>query len=150
MSLLPKIRSSSAVLIVAIQAMVICGCAPALKSPETTSSMNITNPALRDYQFLANMYRDDYFPDFLVDKCGEILIEFCLEIERQKPTTDQELFTLSHAATNRINELTDDFMENDSELETGAREALGADFAFIVSTYGFNVDIEEVIATRDW
>lgn len=150
MNLLPKIRSSFPALIVAIQAMVIVGCAPNSESTETTSPMNITNPALKDYQFLAAMYRDDYFPGFLVDKCKEILIEFCLEIERQKPTTDEGLFALSHAATNRINELADDFMMNDSELETVAAEFLAADFAFIVNAYGFNVDIEEVIATRDW
>ncbi|WP_307648499.1 DUF5713 family protein [Variovorax boronicumulans] len=32
-----------------------------------------------------------------------------------------------------------------------AREAIGADFDTIVRTYGFvDVDIEDVIATRDW
>ena len=35
-------------------------------------------------------------------------------------------------------------------VETGAREAIGGDFDFIAKTYGYNADIEELIATRNW
>lgn len=38
----------------------------------------------------------------------------------------------------------------DSEREANAREILAADFDFIVKAYGFDLDIEEVIAPRDW
>jgi hypothetical protein len=43
------------------------------------------------------------------------------------------------------------FYENDSEIETVARDCIGMDFEFIANAYGFeNVDVEELIATRDW
>jgi hypothetical protein len=37
----------------------------------------------------------------------------------------------------------------DSELERNAREILAADFDLIVWAYGFDPDVEEVIASRD-
>ena len=112
--------------------------------------MPITNNDLKDYPFLQEMYGDDYFPSFLVDKCKAILVRLCESIEAQKPTDNESLLRLTHAATNEFNALSDEFLENDSEIETGAREAIAADFDFIVKAYGFEIDIEEVIAPRDW
>jgi hypothetical protein len=57
---------------------------------------------------------------------------------------------LSHTATGKINNLQDDFYQNGSELETGAREAIAMDFEFISKSYGFKADIEELISNRDW
>lgn len=99
---------------------------------------------------LACMYSDSYFPKVLVDKCKNILLELCDNIETQNPQNHKELYTLTQAATIKINNLQDEFYEYDSEIETGARECLGADFDFIAKAYGFNADIEELIATRDW
>jgi len=113
--------------------------------------MAIANEKIKNHQLLADMYSDGYFPDFLVDKIKVILLDLCEQIEREKPTDDEPLLKLTHAATKRINALAEEFEENDSELETGAREAMGADFEFIVRAYGFaNIDIEDVIAPRDW
>jgi hypothetical protein len=110
-----------------------------------------TNAQITSRPFLAEMYADDYFPDFLVDKIKAILLDLCEQIERERPQDDQALLKLTHAATERINALAEEFEENDSELETGAREAMAAEFDFIVRAYGFaDVDIEEVIAPRDW
>jgi len=112
--------------------------------------MKLTNEKIKEYQFLTDMYKDGYFPNFLVDKCKDVLLELCYQIESKKPATDAELLVLSHSATERINDLEEEFHENESELETGAREALGENFDYIVKAYGFNIDIESVIATRDW
>lgn len=112
--------------------------------------MALTNPQLKDHKFLSDMYEDDYFPDFLVDKCKAVLVKLCQSIESTQPKTKEALLALTHAATEEINELEEEFLDNDSELETGAREALGADFDVIVKAYGFEIDIEEVIAPRNW
>jgi hypothetical protein len=113
--------------------------------------MKITNQKINNYQFLTGMYEDDYFPNFLVEKIKNILLDLCASIEEEKPQSDEELFRLTHASTERINELEDEFEENDSELETGAREVMAENFEFIVHSYGFDdVDIEDVIATREW
>jgi hypothetical protein len=113
--------------------------------------MAINNAALKDYDFVRGMYNDGYFPDFLVDKIKAILKALCEAIEKENPQTPDALLTLTHAAVEKINELGEEFEENDSELETEAREVMGANFAFIVESYGFgDIDIEDVIAPRDW
>lgn len=113
--------------------------------------MPISNEAIKSHEFLTDMYSDDYYPDFLVDKIKAILMELCEQIEASKPGNEEQLLVLTHAATEKTNELEDEFDENESELETVAREAMGADFEFIVKAYGFeDVDIEDVIAPREW
>ncbi len=113
--------------------------------------MTLTNEKIRTREMLADLYADGYFPDFLVDKIKVILIDLCEQIEREPLKDDASLLKLTHAATERINLLAEEFAENDSELETGARETMGAEFEFIVRAYGFaDIDIEKVIAPRDW
>lgn len=112
--------------------------------------MAIQNEKLHDYPFLQEMYEDEYFPDFLVDKGKAILIRLCERIEAEKPVDDESVYALTHAATEEFNKLQEEFWKNDSEIETAARDCIGTDFYFIVQAYGFDLDGEEVIAPRDW
>jgi len=112
--------------------------------------MNITNMKAINYSFLRDMYEDGFFPDFLVDKGKKILIDFCLEIEHTKPKDLKSLYLLSHKATNKFNELNLEFEENDSEIETVARDCICVDFESLAKIYGFDADIEELTATREW
>jgi len=112
--------------------------------------MTLKNEKMASYEFLKEMYLDGYFPNFLVDKGKKILIDLCAKIESKKPVSNDELFTLTHSATDLFNDLQEEFEENESEFETAARESIGENFDNIVKAYGFDVDIEDVIATRDW
>ena len=111
--------------------------------------MAITNPAVRDRAFLQEMFDDGYFPDPVVEKGKQILLRLCERIEAERPVGDAVL-PLTHAATDEFNALDEEFHEHGSELETAARECIAGDFAFILSTYGYDVDLEDAIATRDW
>lgn len=112
---------------------------------------DLTNEQAKNHPFLREMYEDGYYPNNLVDKGKEILITLCFQIEQKQPKNLEELYTLTHAATDQFNDLQEEFDENDSEIETVARECIGADFEFIANAYGFkDADIEELIATRDW
>jgi hypothetical protein len=111
---------------------------------------DIKNEKLKNYSFLEGMYQDSYFPDFLVDKGKAILIELCIQIEEKKPKNLPELYELTHAATQKFNDLEEEFFENDSEIETAAAVLIANDFEFIANAYGFDADIEELIATRYW
>ena len=117
---------------------------------KTVKQTELTNINIKNYNFLDCMYQDSYFPTFLVDKCKNILLNLCSEIESKKPNSLKELYGLTHSSTNQINALQNEFFENNSEIETGARECFGANFEFISKTYGFDADTEELIATRDW
>jgi Family of unknown function (DUF5713) len=108
----------------------------------------ITNQSLQEYKFLADMYQDQYFPAFLVDKGKAILVRLCEKIEKERPLNTSALYTLTHAATEEFNRLAEEFDDNGSEIETAAREAIAGDF--IAKAYGFDADVEELIAPRDW
>jgi hypothetical protein len=52
-------------------------------------------------------------------------------------------------ATLAINGLEAEFEEHDSELETGARESIGATVIKILQTYNIDLDVEDAIRERD-
>lgn len=114
------------------------------------NQMELKNEKMSNYSFLKEMYEDQYFPNELVDKGKSILLNFCLKIEQENPKNLEELYILSHKATDEFNELQEEFYEKDSEIETAARECIAMDFEFISNSYGFDADTEELIATRDW
>jgi len=110
----------------------------------------LSNELVKSYSFLKEMYENDYFPNFLVDNGKNILIDLCFQIEKKQPKNLEELYKLTHIATDKFNDLQEEFQENDSELETGAGECIAMDFDFIAKAYKFEADIEELIATRYW
>ncbi len=112
---------------------------------------DLSNPLVKEYSFLKDLYEDEYFPDQLVDKGKAILIDLCFQIEETRPKNLDDLYQLTHSATDKFNDLQEEFEENDSEIETVARDCIGTDFEFIATAYGFeDADVEELIATRDW
>lgn len=110
----------------------------------------LQNEAVRKYSFLEEMAQDSYFPNHLVDKGKAILVKLCADIEQQQPQSLEALYVLTHAATEEFNDLQEKFYEADSEIETAARDCIAVDFDFVAKAYGFETDIEELVATRDW
>ncbi len=110
----------------------------------------LENATVKKHIFLKEMYEDAYFPNKLVDRGKAILVGLRFEIEQQQPQSLDSLYELTHAATDKFNDLEEAFEEADSEIETGARECIAQDFEFVAKAYGFEADIEELIATREW
>jgi hypothetical protein len=111
---------------------------------------NLKNSATKTYPFLKDMYSDSYFPKKLVDKGKAILVDLCFKIEEKQPKNLDELYELTHAATNQFNDLEQEFEDNNSEIETAARECIATDFDFVATSYGFHADFEKLIGTRNW
>lgn len=111
---------------------------------------DLSNEAMRNYAFVQCMYEDEFFPPKLVDKCKDILVELCFRMEKEHPKSLDALYVLTHEATNRLNGLQDEFFAQESEIETAAAECLAMDFLAIASAYGFEADVEMLIATREW
>lgn len=102
-------------------------------------------------KLLEGMYGDDYFPKFLVDKLRDVILDACREIEAEKPKTHEALYAITCRATEKINDLQEEFEENESEIETAARDDIATTFGYVAETYGFpDADLEELVATRDW
>ncbi|PKG39090.1 DUF5713 family protein [Psychromonas sp. Urea-02u-13] len=112
--------------------------------------MQLINEEAKTYQFLNDMYEDGYFPNYLVDKGKSILIHLCYKIEDVQPSSLEDLYELTNQSTNEFNELQVEFEENESEIETLARDCIAVDFEKIAKIYGFDADIEALTATRDW
>ena len=95
------------------------------------------------------MLGDSYFPKHLVQKGQALLVALAAKIEAKGPR-GEAVYALTHATTEAFNDLQEEFHEADSEIETAAREAIAGDIGFILETLGYEVDLEEAIAPRDW
>ena len=102
-----------------------------------------------NYELLAEMYRDEYFPSFLVDKVKELIqnvIDFLETGERDTEKVQGKFDEMTLA----INALEEEFEENDSELETGARESIGETVQYILKWFDLDFDVEDAIREREW
>lgn len=102
-----------------------------------------------DFAFLVDMYSDPYFPDFLVDKLKYTINEVVQFIEEGNYTTE-EIQQKLDATVQKMNELESDFDENDSEIETVARESIAETIAEILAYFDVKIEIEEAIRERNW
>ena len=102
-----------------------------------------------NYQLLDEMYEDEYFPDFLVDKVKNELQKVIDLLENGETDTEAVQEKLDEVIC-AINDLQDEFDENDSEIETVARDCIRETVAYILERFGIPIDIEEAIRERDW
>lgn len=101
------------------------------------------------YVLLKDMAEDIYYPSFLVDKVRveiQTVIAFLESGETSIPLIQKKL----DAMTIAINALEEEFEDNDSELETVARESIGETVEYILKWFGIDIDTEEAIRERDW
>ena len=84
-----------------------------------------------------------------MDKGKVILIDFCLQIEAKNPKTLSDLYQLTHGGTNQFNYLENEFLSNGSKIETAAQKIIAEDFGFIAKAYGFEPNLEKLIATKN-
>ncbi|NYI03568.1 DUF5713 family protein [Allostreptomyces psammosilenae] len=113
--------------------------------------MAITNQRMAERAFLRGLYRDDYYPDHVVDRGREILRRLCERIEAERPSDLAALYALTEAATEEFNRLEAEFDAAGSEIDTVAREEIAEEFHVVATAYGFaDADPEELVAARDW
>ena len=102
-----------------------------------------------NYKLLDEMYQDEYYPDFLVDKVKDELQKVIDLLESGETDTEVVQEKLDESVCG-INDLQEKFDENDSEIETVARECIAADVAYILEWFDISIDTEEAIRERDW
>ena len=102
-----------------------------------------------NYKLLEEMYSDGYFPNFLVDKVKALIMKVIELLEKGERDT-QKIQKAFDKMTIAINDLEEEFEENDSELETGARESIGATVEYILRWFEIDIDVEDAIGERDW
>ena len=103
----------------------------------------------KNYKLLKEMYEDDYYPIFLVDKVRDELQKVIDLLETGETNTDVIQEKLDEVVC-AINDLQEEFDENDSEIETVARDCIGVTVDYILKWFGIPIDMEEAIRERDW
>lgn len=103
----------------------------------------------KDYVLLKDMYEDTYFPDFLVDKVKNEIIKVIKYLEQENISLEEiqkkfDIMTIS------INELQEEFYDNDSEIETVARDSIGMTVDYVLNFFNIDIDCETAIGVRDW
>lgn len=115
------------------------------------AQIEISNEEIKAHAFLADMYSNNQYPRHLVDKAKAILLDLCAKIETRKPKKLEDLYDLTHRATDSFNDLQDEFKAKKSKYDAAAAKCIGDDFEFIVSTYGyFEADAEELTGPKEW
>ena len=102
-----------------------------------------------NYKLLDEMYQDEYYPNFLVDKVKDELQKVIDLLESGETNTETVQEKLDEVVC-AINDLQEEFDENDSEIETVARDCIGVTVEYILEWFGIPIDIEEAIRERDW
>lgn len=102
-----------------------------------------------DYVLLEDMYKDEYYPKFLVDKV-KAEIEKVIKLLETGETNVDIIQEKLDEVTCAINDLQEEFWDNDSEIETVARDCIGVTIYYILEWFNIPIDIEETIRERDW
>lgn len=102
-----------------------------------------------DFEYLKEMYDDNYFPDFLVNKLRDAIKEVVVFIEYGNHSKE-EIQAALDKMTLKTNELQEEFDENDSEIETVARDSIGMTVENILKYFDIDIDAEEAIREREW
>ena len=102
-----------------------------------------------NYVLLKDMVEDDYYPKFLVKKVKDCIAPVIALLESGE--TDKEVIQAKlDEMTFAINDLQEEFDENDSEIETVARDSIGVTVGYILDWFGIDIDVEDAIGERDW
>ena len=102
------------------------------------------------YVLLQNMFEDTYYPQFLVEKIKWQfihLIEFLESADgKELPLVQDKLdeFTMF------INNLQQEFWDQDSEIETVASESIANTLEYILNWFKVDVGIEDALREREW
>ncbi len=102
-----------------------------------------------NYKILNAMYEDEYFPDFLTDKLKAAIEDLISFLETGEKDLEKIQIKFDEM-TVMINDLEEEFEQNDSELETVAREAIAETIEYILNWFEIDIDIEDALRERDW
>lgn len=103
----------------------------------------------KNYVLLKEMVRDRYFPGFLVEKLENLITPIITMLEGGE-TDDEVIQERLDEMTVAINELQEEFEENDSEIETVARDSIAATIGYILDYFDIDIDVETALRERDW
>ncbi len=103
----------------------------------------------RAYKYLKDMYADKYYPKVLVDRVRAELERIVAWLE-MGPHDADEVQAEFDRMTKAINELAVVFEENDSDIETNARNAIAIDVINIIKYFELPIKVDRALRLRTW
>lgn len=103
----------------------------------------------KQYILLEALYEDPYYPDFLLDKIKLLEQDFINYVE-DNPTGISDVANHVYDVIVNAAQLQDEFLDNESEFDSLARERLIQDLEYIVNWYHLPIKVEEVLSQREW
>lgn len=118
---------------------------------EAIRALYIVKPSTKKHEiaYLTHMYNDSYFPKFLVDKIKKEL-ETVVDYIMSEQHTYEEIQKKFDAVVMQINDISEEFNENNSDIETVARESIGQTVIDILTAFDIKIDVETAIREREW
>ena len=99
---------------------------------------------------LLPMFDDGYYPEVLVAEIRQYIIEFSRKIETSQKT-QSEVYLLASATLSKINEMKAVFEDLDSGLDDTATDYIAEALMMVLQDAGyFEIDLEELVASREW
>lgn len=102
-----------------------------------------------NYVLIEDMVQDDYYPPFLVEKLHALILPVIGLLEGGEKNINVIQKKLDEM-TLAINDLQEEFDENDSEIETVARDSIAVTIEYIMKWFGIAIDIETALREREW
>lgn len=102
-----------------------------------------------DFDFLPGMYVDSYFPTSEVDKVKMAIQQVVIFLEKGEVSTKNIQQKLDEM-TLTINELQNNFADNESELETGACGSIAETVERVLAFFEVGIDIDKALRKREW
>lgn len=103
----------------------------------------------KNYKLLDKMYQDEYYPDFIVNKVKDE-IQKVIELLENGETDIEIIQGKLDEAVCAINDLQEEFWDNNSEIETMARDCIGETVVYMLDWFNILIDVEEALRERDW
>ncbi len=99
---------------------------------------------------LLPMFDDEYYPDILVAEVKQHVERFAKKVEKAG-LSEPDIYQFAQLTVADINKMKLQFEDLDSSLDDTAADYIAEAMMMVVQEQGyFNVEMEELVATREW
>jgi hypothetical protein len=102
-----------------------------------------------NFAYVPEMCGDSYYPAFLVDKLKSVFKDTVNQLEKGN-LSNRNIQELFDKMVTKTNELQEEFLENDSEFDTIARDSIGTTIDRILKYFEISLNLAEACREREW
>ena len=99
---------------------------------------------------LLPMFDDEYYPDILVAELKQLILRFAKQVS-QAGVSETDIYHFADQTVQAINQMKPQFQDLDSDLDDTAADYIAEAMMMVLQEQGyFEIEMEELIATREW